>query len=103
MSDISPAPTLSPAKAKEQKQLKMLAVLGAVLVLVLIFMVLKPFSGGDDTSAPPAPAVTADATGGATTAPAGDGTTAAPGATAETTAPAPPPARPGRSPFDPPR
>jgi hypothetical protein len=97
MSDISPAPTLSPAKAKEQKQLKMLAVLGAILVLVLIFMVLKPFSGGDDTSAPPAPAVTADAT-----APVA-GATAAPGATAETTAPAPPPARPGRSPCDPPR
>ena len=93
---MSETSTLSPAKAKEQQQLKILAVLGVVLVLALVFFVLKPFSGDDTSSAPPAPVTTVatDASGTPL------GSTAAP---TETTAPAPPPARPARTPFDPPR
>lgn len=99
MSDVSPSPVKA-AKPDQKKQLIMVAVLGVVLLFVLVFMVLKPFGGGD-TSAPPAPAVTAPAVD------AGTGATAAPAAPAEATTeasePAPPPARPARTPFDPPR
>lgn len=98
MSDVTPSPVKG-GQPNQQKQLIMVAVLGIVLLAVLVFMVLKPFGGGDDTSAPPAPAVTAPA------ADAGTGATAAPaaGGETETTEPAPPPARPARTPFDPPR
>lgn len=101
MSDISPKPVKG-GNADQQKQIKMLAVLGLVFVLVLVFMVVKPFGGGD-TSAPPAPAaVTAEVPGApaVATAPVPGGPAAAP---AEAVAPAPPPARPSRTPFDPPR
>lgn len=99
MSDVTPSPAKA-AKPDQQKQVIMVAVLGVVLLLVLVFMVLKPFDGGDDTSAPPAPAVTDSApVAGATAAPG----TALGGETTETTAPAPPPGRPSRTPFDPPR
>lgn len=97
MSDVTPSPVKA-AQPNQQKQLIMVAVLGVVFLLVLVFMVLKPFGGGD-TSAPPAPAVTAPAVD-----PAVGGATAAPAEpTTETTEPAPPPARPARTPFDPPR
>ena len=98
MSDVTPSPAKA-AKPDQQKQVIMLAVLGVVFLLVLVFMVLKPFSGGDDTSAPPAPVVTDPApVAGATAAPG-----AAVGGETETTQPAPPPGRPSRTPFDPPR
>ena len=99
MSDVTPSPVKG-AKPDQQKQMIMLAVLGAVFLLVLVFMVLKPFSGGDDASAPlPTPVVTDSAPVGGTAAPG----TAIGGETAETTLPAPPPGRPSRTPFDPPR
>jgi hypothetical protein len=96
MSDVTPTPLKDP-NAASQRQVIMVAVLGVVLLLVLVFMVIKPFGGGSS----PAPVPESSP---ATTAPADAGTTATPAAeTATAPAIAPPPGRPGRSPFDPPR
>ena len=98
MSDVTPSPVKG-AKPDQQKQVIMVAALGVVLLLVLVFMVLKPFSGGDTSAPVPAPAVTSAPVAGAPVA----GAAPAPAITTETTTPAPPPARPSRTPFDPPR
>ena len=95
MSDVAPSP--SPVKGGQNKnQVILVAVLGVVLLLVLVFMVLKPF-GGDDAVAPPVDtAVTTPAptTGGAVA-----GAPAAQPAQPTTFQAAPR----GRNPFDPPR
>jgi hypothetical protein len=103
MSDVAPSPIKAGGQQASQKQVILVAVLGVVLLLVLVFMVLKPFGGDDSTPSVDNSAVTVPAdsgttgstdSGSVTNTPAG-GETATP-----TTAPAPPR---GRNPFDPPR
>lgn len=101
MTDATISPREVGKKPANQRQLIMLAVLGAVLVVVLVVMVLPSLSGGGSSAPPPvttAPAVTADAAGVP-----GAGATEQSAGQVEASEPLPPPARPARSPFDPPR
>lgn len=62
MSDLAPQPTKS-GQAANKNQLILVVVLGAVLLLALVFLVIKPFDSGDSSSsAPPAVTETVDET-----------------------------------------
>ena len=104
MSDVAPSPIKAGGQQASQKQVILVAVLGVVLLLVLVFMVLKPFGGDDSTPSVDNSAVTVPADSATTGSTGGSGTAVTPApsgeSATETTVPAP--AR-NRNPFDPPR
>ena len=102
MSDVAPSPIKAGGQQANQKQVILVAVLGVVLLLVLVFMVLKPFGGGDDTPSVDNSAVTVPADSGTGSTGSGSVTNSPAGGESATPTTAPAPAR-GRNPFDPPR
>jgi hypothetical protein len=103
MSDVAPSPIKAGGQQASQKQVILVAVLGVVLLLVLVFMVLKPFGGDDSTPSVDNSAVTVPADSGTTGSTDSGSVTNTPAggeSATETTVPAPPR---GRNPFDPPR